>query len=735
MIFFIKIQNALDTPIIILYNIIMQRIHKTLAIVSFLFIFIISLAGIGLGYESVYYRSQYGDYSTYGSVLVGDVMDAVSAESSDVPITGIFSPARGVWVVDWEDGNRKTIHPITGVTLDDFQKNGIFESISLIHTQVFLGKIGKYITVISSLLLVIISVTGFIRAVQKQGGWRRLLQINRRDSLMGQLHTLGGIVVCVPIIILASTGFSTGVLYLLKYEPQMISVGDLESDPDKTFVGYANMPLLQQLQLQDVQEIVFPIYDDAYDIISVQTSDKILYLDRHDGTEVGSDSLSTAGKVVATLRVLHTTNQNLVWMFIWFVASVAICVLVVTGGVILIRRWDRQKYPKNGDIIILYASQNGRTKLFVRALYQAICQGMKQHTVGVRVLNDVHKIPTSTKTIIIMTSTYGDGDAPDMAKGVLHKMATLQPQCPYAVIGFGDKSFAHFCGFAKNISAALCDRGADWLIEPAYIDNGSVVEFKDTVQKLGDAMGCALPLDTGLLIPKTDTYTVNHIQAYDNGYGKMVLIKLSPPAKSTFESGDIFGVVFEQSTIRFYSIASSSHTGEIILSVRVIGLVSGYLGALQVGDEVQGFIRPNPAFHAPKSVPLILLGIGSGVAPLYGILSDRPKQTLQAFFGYTTPEGNPFSDLCGDNIHMAYSRVPADDYMDIPQKTATYYQMRIPDAIRQNKATINTLINNGAVIMMCGSKDMENSVLAALADSIDDKSILTDPKRLLKDTY
>ncbi len=710
----------------------MQRIHKAFAVLSFIFIFMMSLAGIGLGYESVYYRMQYGDYTKYTSVQVGDVMQAVAEEAKDTPINTIFSPARGVWVVDLDNGQRKTIHPITGVLLDDFVKNPIFETISFIHTNVFLGKIGKYITVISSLFLLIISVTGFIRAYEKQGGWRRLLNINRRDSVTGQLHTIGGIIVCIPIMILSSTGFTLGVVHLVNYQPKLISVGDLESNPENTFVGYDNMPILQQLRLQDVKEITFPLYDDEYDIISIRTKYKTTYLDRYQGTQVGADRLPSIGKVLVTLKILHETNQNPLWMFVWFLASVTICVLVVTGGIILIRRWDGQKYPKSGDIIILYASQGGRTKQFVHALYTGI-RTVKKHTVGVRRIQDMDTLPTPTQMVIIMASTYGQGDAPDMAKGVLKKIASLQTDCPFVVIGFGDKTFPHFCGFAKNITHALQQQGVSLPLQSAYIDNGSVVEFTDVVQKLGDVLGYDIPLDTGMLIPKTDIYTVKSIRHYDNGYGTMALIKLQPPAKTKFQSGDIFGVLFENTTLRYYSIACDNH--KIVLSVRVIGLVSGYLGGLQVGDSVQGFIRENPSFHAPKSVPLILLGIGSGVAPLYGILSARNRDNIQAFFGYTTPEGNPFIDVRGDNIHMAYSRAKAGDYADVDFNTATYYGVRITDVMRQNKADINRRMHQGAVFMMCGSKDMEHSIFEVLEDILDDKTVILNPKRFLKDTY
>ena len=713
----------------------MQRIHKALAIISFIFIFLMSLAGIGLGYESVYYRGVYGDYSPYDSVLVGDVMQAVQQNAPNEPIIRIYTPARGVWVVDWQNGDSQTFHPITAVPLYSFEKNGIFEVISSIHTHVFLGKVGKYITVTSSLFLILIIFTGFMRAIKKQGGWRFLLRWNRTDSISGQLHTIGGIIVSVPILILASTGFATGVLYLANIEPSLISQGDFESTPDNTFIGYANMPALQKFRLQDVDEITFPMFDDVYDIITISTNGDSLYFDRYSGVQVGADKQSIFGKTVLILKMLHRTNQNTVWMGIWFIATVAICILGITGGIMYLRRWDKNVYPKQGDIVILYASQNGRTKQFVNALYTGL-KTVGIHTVGVRVLGDINKISPHTQWVILMTSTYGDGAPPDMADGVLgkiQKISTIDPSV--AVIGFGDKTFANFCGFAKNVYTALQQKQADFIMPPVYIDNASLVAFKDTVQDLGHQLGYDILLNMEQLIPNTAEYTVVDTHIYTNQYGTMFLIKMAIPNKIQFRSGDIFGVVYENAVVRFYSIASSSHTHILTLCVRKIGLVSKYLGGLNKGDIVRGFIRKNPIFYAPNTTPLILLGIGSGVAPLYGIMQENPQAKIQAFFGYTTPQVNPFADLKGDNIHVAYSRTSAKTDVNISPATCIYYNSRITDALRKNADVINGLMAQGAVIMMCGSKDMEQGIMDTLNDILNDTTVLQNKTRLLKDVY
>ncbi|XP_061712007.1 nitric oxide synthase-like [Cydia pomonella] len=95
---------------------------------------------------------------------------------------------------------------------------------------------------------------------------------------------------------------------------------------------------------------------------------------------------------------------------------------------------------------------------------------------------------------------------------------------------------------------------------------------------------------------------------------------------------------------RFYSISSSplAHPKHIHLTVAIVfykvrngegpvhyGVCSNYLKNLKENkDEIFVFIRRAPNFHLPKSlsVPLILIGPGSGIAPLRGFWHHRKYQ-------------------------------------------------------------------------------------------------------------
>ncbi|KAK7079598.1 Nitric oxide synthase, brain, partial [Halocaridina rubra] len=95
---------------------------------------------------------------------------------------------------------------------------------------------------------------------------------------------------------------------------------------------------------------------------------------------------------------------------------------------------------------------------------------------------------------------------------------------------------------------------------------------------------------------------------------------------------------------RFYSISSSpdAHPDEIHVTVAVVqyrtehgrgpvhfGVCSNFLKEVSPGDHVELFVRSAPSFHLPKdpTVPIILVGPGTGIAPFRGFWHHRHHMT------------------------------------------------------------------------------------------------------------
>lgn len=78
------------------------------------------------------------------------------------------------------------------------------------------------------------------------------------------------------------------------------------------------------------------------------------------------------------------------------------------------------------------------------------------------------------KTLIIVSSTQGEGEAPEEAMVLykfLHgKKAPKLDRLQFAVLGLGDSSYPNFCQAGKDFDAQLAQLGASRLLERTDAD-------------------------------------------------------------------------------------------------------------------------------------------------------------------------------------------------------------------------------------------------------------------------
>jgi len=112
---------------------------------------------------------------------------------------------------------------------------------------------------------------------------------------------------------------------------------------------------------------------------------------------------------------------------------------------------------------ILFGSQTGNCEnLAKRIAKEAGKRGFAP------TIHDLAKYPTaqlaSEKSLLIVTSTYGDGEPPDNAKAFWDYLkADATPklaQTKFSLCALGDSNYAKFCGFGKEVDAQLEKLGA-----------------------------------------------------------------------------------------------------------------------------------------------------------------------------------------------------------------------------------------------------------------------------------
>jgi sulfite reductase (NADPH) flavoprotein alpha-component len=334
------------------------------------------------------------------------------------------------------------------------------------------------------------------------------------------------------------------------------------------------------------------------------------------------------------------------------------------------------------------------------------------------------------KRIVVMTATWGDGDAPTSAKGALDRLTMAAPLAgvPMVVLGFGDRSFPAFCAYAEAVESAAKAAGWAMAMPIDRIDRQSPQAFARWSRAFGEGIGLPLDITHQPLPPQsTALHLVSRKDYGESVQAPTVILRFAVPKAGLwhriagrgfgrFRAGDLLGIVPEGDTVaRLYSLASAQADGfiEIVVRKHPGGLCSGQLLALKPGDVVQGFLRPNPGFRPVASkAPLILIGAGTGIGPLAGFLrANRSHRPMHLWFGARHPQADYLyaDDLATwqedgrlTDLHTAFSRTGRRHY--------------VQDALREDAEAIRRLMTAGARVMVCGGREMAQGVRDAMTE-------------------
>ncbi|MBA5607311.1 PepSY domain-containing protein [Duganella sp. FT3S] len=713
----------------------LRQLHALPGLISALLVMLIGLTGAVLSVDPALDRL---GASVPSGVSVAQLADRVTRHYPGVE--QIQRSPSGAIIVYYSAGEKSgadLVDPASGQRLAAYVPPVYARWFKELHRSLFLDTAGSAATGITALAMLLLSVTGLLLLVKRVGGWRQLarpLHGNRSQRWHAQVARLA----VAGLLLSALTGS-----YMSAATFSFVSDGAQE-EPDFPATTASGPPLpaahlaaLLATDLGDLRELVVPVPGNQPAVYTLRTVHGDGYVDPVNGALLGYRPHSAVRDVYDLIYQLHT-GEGLWWLGLLLgLCALGAPWLAATGAIVW---WQRQRakprLPGNSalasaDAVILVGSENNSTWGFARELHAGLRQaGLRVHTAA---MNRFSARYGAVRQLFILTSTYGDGDAPASGRQFLAHLEGVQPgpDASFVVLGFGDRQFPKFCQFAHDVDAALAAHGWRRALALTLIDRQSSQDFARWGVEVGKLLGHELALAHTPAHPRTHALQLQ--ERHDYGLQEqeptvvLRFVAAPPPSDAGwlarlvarrhlphFEAGDLAGIIPPGSPIpRFYSLASDARHDVLEICVRKQpgGVCSGYLHGLRPGQRIEAFIQPNPQFRPSSGkAPVILIGAGTGIGPLAGFIRNNTgRHPMFLYWGGRDPESdflyepelrNYLADRRLTQLHTAFSRVKDG--------------VRVQNRLLEDADHMRRLIDSGGQVLVCGSRAMAASVRQAI---------------------
>ncbi|WP_416771811.1 PepSY domain-containing protein [Pseudomonas sp. RHF3.3-3] len=486
-------------------------------------------------------------------------------------------------------GQLRYFDPYTGDYLGDAVGQDFFNLMLQLHRFLAMGDTGRQITGACTLMLVFFCLSGlYLRWPRQALDWRAWLTLDwakKGRAFNWDLHSVAGTWCLVFYLLSALTGlywsyewYANGLNKLMSDSPAQQRRGgrgpapagpapSADYDAIWASIRQAAGPGLSAYNIRmppvagQPATVYYMLQDSPHDRALNQIN-----LDPATGTireHFRYADKSLKAQLLTSIYALHVGSYfGVTGRILLTVSSLTMPLFFVTGWLLYLdRRRKKQAVKKareglgqNGDNacdwLVGFASQSG----FAEQLAWQTAGQLQGAGLSVRVqpLAEVgERQLCESRHALFVVSTFGDGEAPDSARGFERKVlgqALALDDLNYAVLALGDRQYPNFCGFARRLHRWLDARGGQTLFAPVEVDSGDPYALRYWQQQLSQVTGAA-PV-AAWQAPRFDNWTLSRRELLNPGSSGsgVYLLSLTAPTPSTWQAGDLVEVLPRQSS-------------------------------------------------------------------------------------------------------------------------------------------------------------------------------------------
>lgn len=703
-----------------------RKAHLILALTISLFLLITSVTGVILSFEPISNELNERHIDQASSISVAELIGVLEQKYMEVIELKIESDEFLEVSVITDEGDFETFYanPKTGEKIAEAKEESKWFSFSRkLHRSLFLGTIGRLTIGITAFLLLFIAISGTALVIKRQLRVKRFFGKIIKDNSDQYWHTWLGRLLLPVLVLISITGTYLSLhRFGLFSETEIKHSIDFDSMTDQPELAKSDFKSFQDITLDELESMQFPFSNDVEDYFQLRLHDRDIIVNQFNGEIISSQHVGAAKGTQLLSFNLHTGKGSIIWSIILCLAALSILYFMYSGFVMMQRR--RRGRTKNvsgkdnSSVIVLIGSETGSTAYVAQSVQRMLSR------LGVKVfcddLNHYDRYE-SMEHLVVMTSTYGNGEAPSNAKRFIERFERIQQsrEFSYSVVGFGSTNYEHFCKFAEDVNHAISKSDqAREIIPLRKVNQQSEKEFRSWFEEWAmesDVDGAKAELERER-IPKRriDSLEILNKTLPEAGTNQTYLLELSLPENEVY-SGDLLAIrPSEGEEERFYSIGKSTD-GNLLLTIRKheLGICSTYLSELNVGEKIETRIQPNQSFRLPQeSRQVIAVCNGTGIAPFLGMTVENDRKIdIQIYWG---GKSRNVLNLFKSQLEEMSQEKKLSAFHSVFSAEEGVERNYVQDELIRNEESIALALKNGADVMICGSLAMKEDVMKAL---------------------